>query len=133
MAAEAIGADLASALRDRTVGIYRAAAEYARERGVIIADTKFEFGELNGQILLIDEVLTPDSSRFWDQATHTPGQEPDPMDKQYVRNAVDAMGWDHAPPPPELSDEVITETQRRYATAVERITGGESSPGWKAD
>jgi len=128
-----VGEEQAANLRRLSLEVYSRAADHALRRGVIIADTKFEFGERDGEIILIDEVLTPDSSRFWDQATHTPGQEPDPMDKQYVRNAVDATGWDHAPPPPELSGEVIAETQRRYATAVERITGGASSPGWKAD
>lgn len=125
-----IGADAAETLRRASVEIYTRASDHARERGVIIADTKFEFGERDGEIILIDEVLTPDSSRFWDLTGYEPGTEPEPMDKQYVRNAVDATGWDHSPPAPALPPEVIAETTRRYTQAIERITRGEARPPW---
>lgn len=125
-----IGKDAAEALRRASLEIYTRASDHARERGVIIADTKFEFGERDGEVMLIDEVLTPDSSRFWDVESYAPGTEPEPMDKQYVRNAVDRMGWNHAPPAPALGPEVIAETTRRYRKAVERITRGEPCPAW---
>jgi phosphoribosylaminoimidazole-succinocarboxamide synthase len=118
-----VGAATAAELRATSLEVYARAAEHARSRGVIIADTKFEFGIHDGKLMLIDEVLTPDSSRFWDMQKHVPGHEPEPIDKQYVRNAVDATGWDHSPPAPRLSPEVIAEAQRRYKMAVERITG----------
>ncbi len=125
-----VGDTLGARLRETSLAIYEKCATHARERGVIIADTKFEFGLVGDELIVIDEVLTPDSSRFWDVEGHAPGREPEPMDKQYVRNAVDATGWDHSPPPPDLSPEVIAETLRRYRTAVERITGGASRPSW---
>ncbi len=126
-----IGSGVAQKLRELSLRIYRLAAGHARERGVIIADTKFEFGRRDGEIILIDEVLTPDSSRFWDLTGYTPGREPDPMDKQYVRNLSDTMAWDHTPPGPALPEAAVAETLRRYRTAVERITRGETEPDWK--
>jgi phosphoribosylaminoimidazole-succinocarboxamide synthase len=128
-----LGRDVAERLRALSLEIYARASEYALARGVIIADTKFEFGERDGGIMLIDEALTPDSSRFWDREGHEPGREPEPMDKQYVRNAVDAMGWDHTAPGPRLSAEQIAETRRRYETAVQRITGGDDAPRWEGN
>jgi len=128
--AEIVGDDLAATLREKSLVIYSRCAKHALARGVIIADTKFEFGRIDGEIAVIDEVLTPDSSRFWDREGYRPGQEPEPMDKQFVRNAADATGWNHEPPAPRLSAEVIAETKRRYATAVSRITGGEARPDW---
>jgi phosphoribosylaminoimidazole-succinocarboxamide synthase len=125
-----VGVEVAETLRARSLEIYSRCAAHALARGVIIADTKFEFGRVNGEIVVIDEVLTPDSSRFWDREGYRPGHEPEPMDKQYVRNAVDATGWNHEPPAPSLAPAVIAETRRRYATAVSRITGGEHRPDW---
>jgi phosphoribosylaminoimidazole-succinocarboxamide synthase len=91
---------------------------------VILADTKFEFGHADGELLLIDEVLTPDSSRYWPADQWEPGRTIPSYDKQYVRDWLDSAGWDHEPPPPDLPDEVVTETRGRYVEAYERITGG---------
>ncbi len=126
-----IGREAATTLREMSLTIYSHAAAHALDRGVIIADTKFEFGLRDGEIIVIDEVLTPDSSRFWDRERYEPGREPEPMDKQYVRNAVDALGWDHSPPAPALPETVVEETRRRYETAVTRITHDEASPRWE--
>ncbi len=118
-----VGDDLAARLRALTLALYCRGAEHAAQQGLILADTKFEFGQIQGQLLLIDEVLTPDSSRYWDQATWKPGVEPPSFDKQFVRNWLDASGWDHETPPPELPPDVITGTQERYLTAFRRLTG----------
>jgi phosphoribosylaminoimidazole-succinocarboxamide synthase len=125
-----VGTEEAETLRRLSIDIYRRASDHARERGVIIADTKFEFGERDGRVMLIDEVLTPDSSRFWDLEGYAPGTEPEPMDKQFARNAVDRTGWDHTPPAPKLPPEIVEELMRRYRAAVERITRGEERPRW---
>jgi phosphoribosylaminoimidazole-succinocarboxamide synthase len=119
------GAELAARLRDLTLDIYGRGAEHARERGLILADTKFEFGIRAGELILIDEVLTPDSSRYWDAAHWQPGEEPASFDKQYVRNWLDASGWDHESAPPELPREVVMGTRERYVEAFRKITGGE--------
>jgi phosphoribosylaminoimidazole-succinocarboxamide synthase len=95
----------------------------ALKRGVIIADTKFEFGLLGEEVILIDEVLTPDSSRFWPQEGFSPGRSQPSFDKQYVRDWLDSSGWDHSPPPPDLPQEVVNATSARYIDAYERITG----------
>jgi phosphoribosylaminoimidazole-succinocarboxamide synthase len=121
--ASMIGAELARELEDRSLALYRAGAERAAEVGLILADTKFEFGRIDEQVALIDEVLTPDSSRFWDAALHRPGETPPSFDKQYVRDFVAGSGWDKEPPAPTLPDEVIAGTRQRYRTAYERITG----------
>lgn len=121
--ADLVGEDLASALRDLTLNLYVAAEEYARTRGLIIADTKFEFGLIDGQIVIIDEMLTPDSSRFWDAALYQPGQSQPSFDKQSVRDWLTASGWDKEPPAPELPEEVVAETAAKYREAYERITG----------
>ncbi len=119
-----IGQDLAERLRDLTLEIYSRGAALAAERGLILADTKFEFGKTDdGEILLIDEVLTPDSSRFWEASQWQPGTEPVSLDKQYVRNWLDDSGWDRDSPPPELPNEVVDGTLSRYRDAFERITG----------
>lgn len=118
-----IGDDLYEDLRTRSIDIYRAAAEHAAARGVILADTKFEFGFANGELILIDEVLTPDSSRYWPADHWKPGTEVPSFDKQYVRDWLDASGWDHSPPAPLLPAEVIDGTRDRYIEAYERITG----------
>jgi phosphoribosylaminoimidazole-succinocarboxamide synthase len=121
--AEMVGTDLARTLEERSLAIYRAGAQRAAEVGLVLADTKFEFGWIDGQVALIDEVLTPDSSRFWDAALLQPGSSPPSFDKQYVRDFVAATGWDKEPPAPTLPDEVIEGTRARYVTAYERITG----------
>src|SRR5688572_3540939 len=121
---ERVGAGLADELRERTLRIYTQAAEYAASRGVIIADTKFEFGQLpDGRIILIDEMLTPDSSRFWPADEYQPGKEQPSFDKQYVRNWLETQSWDKSPPEPRLPEEVVQGTRRRYVEAYEKLTG----------
>jgi phosphoribosylaminoimidazole-succinocarboxamide synthase len=117
-----VGADIAAQLRDLSIRIYEFGRDHARERGIILADTKFEFGIIDGQIALIDEVLTPDSSRFWDMEEYEVGISPPSFDKQIVRNHVKASGWDGEPPAPPLPQEVIDRTAQRYRLALERIT-----------
>ena len=128
--AEAVGSDLAARLRDLTLALYTAGASHAAERDLILADTKFEFGFADdgaedGALLLIDEVMTPDSSRYWDVQRWSPGEEPASFDKQYVRNWLDTSGWDHQSPPPVLPEEVVRGTRERYIEAFRRITGRE--------
>ena len=122
-AAEIAGTDTMTALRDFTLQLYTTAAEHARERGIIIADTKFEFGLVDGEVILIDEALTPDSSRFWPASEYEPGRGQPSFDKQYVRDWLDESGWDHTPPGPELPAEVVQQTRAKYVEAYERITG----------
>jgi phosphoribosylaminoimidazole-succinocarboxamide synthase len=123
-AAKRVGADVAATLRERTLSLYARAAEYAAGRGVLIADTKFEFGTLpDGRIILIDEVLTPDSSRFWPADQYAPGRDQPSFDKQFVRNWLEAQPWDKTPPAPALPEEVVQGTRRRYLEAYERLTG----------
>ena len=123
----ALGPGLATQLRDLTLALYNRGAAHAAERDLILADTKFEFGhDLNtGELLLIDEVLTPDSSRFWEVGFWNPGTEPASFDKQYVRNWLDETGWDKESPPPELPVDVVRGTLDRYVEAFRRITGRE--------
>lgn len=119
-----VGKDTATQLRDRTLALYTAAADYAAGRGVIIADTKFEFGQLpDGRMILIDEVLTPDSSRFWPADQYQPGKDQPSFDKQYVRNYLEAQPWDKTPPAPALPADVIDGTRKRYLEAYEKLTG----------
>ncbi|HET9661682.1 MAG TPA: phosphoribosylaminoimidazolesuccinocarboxamide synthase [Thermomicrobiales bacterium] len=120
-----VGIDIAARLESLSLELYRFAADQAAKSGLILADTKFEFGMIVDQLTLIDEILTPDSSRYWEAATWTPGREPDSFDKQYVRNWLDSSGWNHEPPAPILPDEVIQGTQRRYVEAFRRLTGAE--------
>lgn len=122
-AAAIIGFETAERLRELTLSIYRQANDYARTRGLILADTKFEFGEVDGRILLIDEVLTPDSSRFWPADQYTPGRNPPSFDKQFVRDWLETTGWDKAGPPPALPEDVIARTREKYLEAYERLTG----------
>jgi phosphoribosylaminoimidazole-succinocarboxamide synthase len=111
-------------LRRISIEIYQRAADHAAERGIIVADTKFEFGSSPGaEIVLGDEVLTPDSSRFWPSDDYEPGRSQGSFDKQYVRDYSDSVGWDHTPPGPELPDEVVQNTRAKYVEAYERITG----------
>jgi phosphoribosylaminoimidazole-succinocarboxamide synthase len=118
-----VGAELAAELEERSLALYRAGAERAARVGLILADTKFEFGWIDGRVALIDELLTPDSSRFWDVASYEPGASPPSFDKQYVRDFVAGSGWNREPPAPTLPDEVISGTRERYATAYRRLTG----------
>ena len=119
----ALGDDLYEQLKATSIGIYKEAAVYAAERGVILADTKFEFGFVDGELLLIDEVLTPDSSRYWPADEWQPGLAVPSFDKQYVRDWLDASGWDHTPPSPALPADVISGTRARYTEAYDKITG----------
>lgn len=120
---EIVGPERAEQLRDTALAIYTDGAAYARERGVIIADTKFEFGLIDGELALIDEVLTPDSSRFWDVDEYTPGQAQRAMDKQFLRDWLDTLTWDKTPPGPEPTPEVVAITRARYMEALTRLTG----------
>jgi phosphoribosylaminoimidazole-succinocarboxamide synthase len=118
-----VGRGLAERLKELTLSLYGFAAARALERGIILADTKFEFGFAGGELILIDEALTPDSSRFWPADGYEPGHGQPSFDKQYVRDWLDASGWDHEPPPPDLPAQVIRQTVERYREAYERITG----------
>jgi phosphoribosylaminoimidazole-succinocarboxamide synthase len=118
-----VGEDLGQAIADVSIAIYRAAAAYALDRGIIIADTKMEFGLLDEQLILIDELLTPDSSRFWAVGEHAPGGSPPSFDKQYVRDWLERSGWNKQPPAPTLPDEVVAGTASRYREAYEWLTG----------
>ncbi len=121
--AEMVGGELARELEERSLALYRAGAERAEEVGLILADTKFEFGWIDGRVAVIDEVLTPDSSRFWDAELYQPGASPPSFDKQYVRDFVAGTGWNKEPPAPELPMEVIAGTRDRYVRAYELLTG----------
>ena len=120
---EIVGRPLSEKLRDLSLEIYRRGAEYARGKGIIIADTKFEFGQLGDELLLIDEVLTPDSSRFWPQDQYAPGRSPPSYDKQFVRDWLETTGWDKEGPPPALPDDVIVKTREKYIEAYETLSG----------
>lgn len=120
---ELLGKELADQLRTVSLDIYTRCAEYARERGIIIADTKFEFGlDDDGRLVLIDEILTPDSSRFWPADSYAPGQSPESFDKQYVRDYLETLDWDKTPPGPRLPEEVIARTAAKYREAQARLT-----------
>ena len=118
-----VGPDLAGRLRDLTLGIYRRAAEYAQRRGILIADTKFEFGFVDGELVLADEVLTPDSSRFWPAETYRPGGPQPSYDKQYVRDYLESIQWNKQPPAPPLPPEVAAKTSEKYKDAYRALTG----------
>jgi len=122
-AAGIVGADIAEQARAASLKIYQSARDYARKRGIIIADTKFEFGLYEGKLLLIDEVLTPDSSRFWPADQYQPGKGQPSFDKQFVRDYLETLQWDKTPPAPALPDEVVMRTQAKYLEAYERLTG----------
>ncbi len=121
--AQQIGHARALELRDRSLEIYNQAATYALERGIIIADTKFEFGMVGDRLILIDEVLTPDSSRFWNAAGYEPGRAQHSFDKQFVREWLLASDWDRNSPPPRLPDDVVAKTREKYSEALARLTG----------
>jgi phosphoribosylaminoimidazole-succinocarboxamide synthase len=120
--ARRVGRDLAKELQKRSLDIYNRGAQYARTRGIIIADTKFEFGQVDGELILIDEVLTPDSSRFWPADQYSPGKGQPSFDKQFVRDWLTTSGWDKNSPPPELPAEVVARTRAKYIDAFERLT-----------
>jgi phosphoribosylaminoimidazole-succinocarboxamide synthase len=122
-AVDVVGADLAQRARDLSLELYAAGAAWAAERGIIIADTKFEMGLVDGELVLADEVLTPDSSRFWPADQWQPGSTPPSFDKQPVRDYLETLDWGKTPPPPPLPDEVVGATSARYIEAYERITG----------
>jgi len=116
-----VGAELAGRLRDVSIAVYSRGRDYASERGIILADTKFEFGWVDGELTLIDEVLTPDSSRFWDVAEYDVGLSPPSFDKQIVRNHLIEIGWDREPPIPALPNEIVERTAARYRDIRERL------------
>jgi phosphoribosylaminoimidazole-succinocarboxamide synthase len=120
-----VGRETADRVADLAIALYRRGAEIAEPKGVILADTKFEFGidPATGELILIDEVLTPDSSRFWDASDYEPGRAQASFDKQYVRDYLETLDWDKTPPGPELPDDVVAGTRARYVEAFERITG----------
>jgi phosphoribosylaminoimidazole-succinocarboxamide synthase len=121
--AEMVGQELARQLEERSIALYAEGGRRAAEQGLILADTKFEFGWIDGELAVIDEVLTPDSSRFWDGELYAPGSSPQSFDKQFVRDFVEASGWNKEPPAPLLPDDVIRGTRDRYVAAYERLTG----------
>jgi phosphoribosylaminoimidazole-succinocarboxamide synthase len=123
-----VGEDLGEALARTSIAIYRAAASYALDRGILIADTKMEFGLLDGQLLLIDELLTPDSSRFWAVSEYRPGGSPPSFDKQFVRDWLERSGWNKQPPAPELPPDVVAGTASRYREALTWLVGDGSRP-----
>lgn len=120
---EIVGADLAARLRDMTLAVYSAASAYALTRGILLADTKFEFGFLGDELILADEVLTPDSSRFWPAEGYRPGGAQPSFDKQFVRDYLETLDWDKRPPAPELPAEIVRKTQQKYMEAYARLTG----------
>lgn len=121
-AADIAGRDEYEAAREYALELYGSGASLALERGVILADTKFEFGIADGEVILIDEVLTPDSSRYWPNDSYRPGGPQPSFDKQFVRDWLDSSGWDHTPPPPDLPEDVVQATRARYVEAYERVT-----------
>jgi phosphoribosylaminoimidazole-succinocarboxamide synthase len=123
MAAEIAGEDVVKNLERYTIWLYEEACKHASACGIIIADTKFEFGILNGEMILVDEALTPDSSRFWPKKAYKPGGAQKSFDKQYVRDYLEGLNWNKKPPAPKLPEEVVMETSRKYVEAYELITG----------
>jgi phosphoribosylaminoimidazole-succinocarboxamide synthase len=123
--AEIVGRELAEELRRRSLRVFHRGSEYARQRGIIIADTKFEFGQVGDELLLIDEVLTPDSSRFWPAREYVPGRGQPSFDKQFVRDWLSSTDWDKNSPPPALPDDVVAKTRHKYIEAFERLTDRE--------
>lgn len=121
--AKITGPSIAAELEERSLQLYRFAADFVRERGLILADTKFEFGLTDGELILIDELLTPDASRYWDASQYEPGHPQQPFDKQYVRNYLESLDWDKEPPAPELPAEVVAKTREIYLKTLHRITG----------
>ena len=127
--AASVGPELAAQVKDLSLNLYRRALDWAEPRGIIIADTKFEFGLADGELLLIDEALTPDSSRFWPQEDYRPGGPQKSYDKQYLRDYLESLGWNKKPPPPPLPPEVIANTRARYLQALQALTGEDLADG----
>lgn len=121
--AEILGEKRAKEVAEISIALYKRAADYAKEKGIIIADTKFELGEVDGRLILIDEVLTPDSSRFWPAADYQPGRAQSSFDKQFLRDYLSSLDWDKNPPAPKLPQEILEKTSARYREAVNQITG----------
>jgi phosphoribosylaminoimidazole-succinocarboxamide synthase len=129
-----VGEELARTLEEASRDLFDVASEFARQRGLLIADTKIEFGLIDGELVVIDELLTPDSSRFWDASAHEPGVEPASFDKQYVRQWLEESGWNKEPPAPALPPDVVAGTTARYAEAYERLTGKAlAEPDWNGN
>ncbi|NIA08123.1 MAG: phosphoribosylaminoimidazolesuccinocarboxamide synthase [Actinobacteria bacterium] len=126
-AVKTAGQDVANSLREKSIDIYLTAADYAASHGVIISDTKFEWGQLKDELILVDEILTPDSSRFWPADKYQPGRDQDSFDKQFVRNYLETCDWDKTPPAPELPDDIVSATREKYLDAFRRLTGKEFS------
>lgn len=120
-AAKLLGKDMAHKVRDVSLKLYKFAADYAEKVGIIIADTKFEFGTIDGELIIIDELFTPDSSRFWPKDSYVPGKSQPSFDKQYVRDYLSSLNWDKRPPAPSLPDEVVEQTRLKYTEAVKRL------------
>ena len=118
-----LGEELADFLKQKSMELYQTASQYVYERGLLLADTKFEFTEIDGQIVLADEIFTPDSSRFWDRETYKPGGTQPSFDKQYIRDWLSAQDWDKAPPAPSLPQNVIEKSVEKYLEVYKRITG----------
>ena len=118
-----MGVQALTRLRELTLSIYEKARIHALEQGIIISDTKFEFGHIDGSIILIDEILTPDSSRFWPASSYKAGTNPLSFDKQYVRDYLETLDWDKTPPAPELPEEVVVNARKKYLEAYELLTG----------
>ncbi|MCA8937648.1 MAG: phosphoribosylaminoimidazolesuccinocarboxamide synthase [Planctomycetes bacterium] len=122
-AAKIVGDEMATTLRNLTLDLYTRASDYAREKGIIIADTKFEFGMIDGELRICDEMLTPDSSRFWDAKTYEVGKNPESFDKQIVRDWLETQPWGKTPPPPDLPDEIVEKTAAKYREVIDRLKG----------
>ena len=122
-AAEIVGAEKAKRVEELAIRLYSEAADYAEQRGIILADTKFEFGEVDGEVIVIDEVLTPDSSRYWPKDAYQIGCSPVSLDKQFVRDYLESLDWDKTPPAPELPQEIVFKTRDKYLDALQRIAG----------
>ena len=121
------GRELAEEIRQKSIAIYKKASEYALTKGIIISDTKFEWGKYGDKVILIDEVLTPDSSRFWPMESYSPGKPQPSFDKQFVRDYLESCGWDKNPPPPLLPEDIIRTTSEKYLEAYTKLTGKEIS------
>ncbi|NLL05524.1 MAG: phosphoribosylaminoimidazolesuccinocarboxamide synthase [Clostridiaceae bacterium] len=120
---DVIGSDLANQLKEKSIALYNKASKYAESKGIILADTKFEFGFADGKLIVADEVFTPDSSRFWDMKEYEPGRPQKSFDKQFLREYLESITWDKKPPAPELPEDVIRNTELKYIEAYERLTG----------
>jgi len=120
---EIVGEENFNFIKNKSIEIYKRAKEFAWDKGIIIADTKFEFGKLDDEIILIDEILTPDSSRFWPKADYHVGESQKSFDKQFTRDYLDSLNWDKMPPPPTLPDEIVKKTQSKYLKILKMITG----------